>query len=91
MRPGSKGSIIVDIEGAPKNLKELAEELKTENSFVLQGYAELTIDKVFIYKGFISGTPTTKSPLEEIKEDSEDIGANIFKILTQDGSINFSV
>ena len=73
VRPGSKGSFVVDIEGAPKKLKELAKELKTEESFVLQGYAELTIDKV---------ETTTKSPLEEIEE----IGAQIIKYLTENGS-----
>ena len=83
------GSIIVDIEGAPKQLEELAGELKTEKSFALEGYADFTIDKV----DFISGTTTTtkksttttkKTPLE----DMEDIGSQIIKHLMGNGSVS---
>ena len=73
------GSIIVDIEGAPKQLGELAEELKTEKSFVLEGYAELTIDKVDV----ISVPTSTESLPEEIEED----GPPIIKYLMANGGV----
>ena len=83
VRPGPMSSFIVDIEGAPKQLEEMTQQLKTEESFVLEGYAELTIEKVDIM--FV--TTTTKSPLEEIEEDLEDSEAQIIKYLTENGSV----
>jgi len=85
------GSIIVDIEGAPKQLGELAEELKTEKSFALEGYADFTVDKLDYISATTTtkppatttiktaGTTTTKTPLEEI----EDIGSPIIKYLME--------
>lgn len=62
VRPGSiTGSIIVDIKGAPKNLDKLVQELKTDKSFALNGYADLTVDKVDV----ISVTTTTKNLTEK--------------------------
>ena len=99
VRPGPMSSFIVDIEGAPKKLEEMAQQLKTEESFVLEGYAELTIEKVDVVVvtsttkspdeeiNVVVVTSTTKSPDEEIKETSEDIGAQIIKYLMENGSV----
>ena len=55
------GSIIVDIEGDPEKLDDLVQELKTAESFELEGYAKMTIDKVETISA-PTKKPATKKP-----------------------------
>ena len=68
------GSIIVDIEGEPERLKDVVQELKTAESFKLEGYVAMVIENVDVIP-----LPTTKK--------TEDIWSAIIDYLFDNGSV----
>ena len=69
------GSIIVDIEGEPERLKDVVQELKTAESFKLEGYVAMVIENVDVIP-----LSTTKKP--------QDILGTIINYLFDNGRIS---